>query len=47
MWRPAALIMLAVVGATVSFPERIIGMYVLLADDKDVYNSQAEWTPQL
>ena len=49
MWRPAALVMLALVGATASFPDRIIGMYVLLADDKDKdrYDSQAEWTPQL
>lgn len=49
MWRPTALVMLALVGATASFPDRTIGMYVLLADDKDKdgYDSQAEWTPQL
>lgn len=47
MWRPAALVMLAVVGATVSFPDRVMGMYVLLVDDKDSYDSQAVWTPQL
>ena len=51
MLRLALSALAAVVAAStasiVPLAERIVGMYLLLADDSTPYHSTAEWTPKL